>query len=34
MCPKLHHVYVNTCHIYELNDYMVATSQFGLIDFM
>ena len=33
-CVKqLHHVYVNTCHIYKVNDYMVTTSQSGLIDF-
>ena len=31
---QLHDVYVNTCHIYEVNDYMMPTSQSGLIDFM
>ena len=33
MCERLHRVYVNTYHIYEINDNMVATSQSGLIDF-
>ena len=33
MCQQLHGVYVNTYHIYEVNDYMVGTSQSGLIDF-
>ena len=33
MYQQLYRVYVNTCHIYEVNDYMVGTSQSGLIDF-
>ena len=33
MCQQLHEVYVNTCHMYEVNNNMVATSQSGLIDF-
>ena len=33
MYQQLYRVYVNTCHIYEVNDYMVRTSQSDLIDF-
>lgn len=33
MCLQLHDIYDNTCHIYEVNKYMMATSQLGLINF-
>ena len=33
MCQQLHEVYVNTCHMYEVNNNMVTTSQSSLIDF-
>ena len=33
MCQQLHEVYVNTYHMYEVNNNIVATSQSGLIDF-
>ena len=29
---QLHEVYVNTCHMYEVNNNMVATLQSGLTD--
>lgn len=32
MCPGLHHVYVNTCYIFKINAYTVAT-QLDLTDF-
>ena len=33
MCQQLHEVYVKTCHMYEVNNNMVATSQSALTDF-
>ena len=33
MCQQLHEVYVNKCHIYEVNNNMVVTSQSDLTDF-
>ena len=33
ICQQLHEVYVNICHMYEVNNNMMATSQSDLIDF-
>ena len=33
MYQQLYGFYINTCHIYEINDYMVGTSKSDLIDF-